>query len=296
MKHLIRFDWAVKRLLRNKANFGILEGFLSELLGEDISIDSILESESNRDTSYDKFNRVDLLVSNSKGELIIIEIQNNREHDYLLRILYGTSKLLVENMDVGMRYASIKKIISVNIVYFDLGHGQDYIYHGTTNYVGLNKHDILKLSADQEILYKTPHISSIYPEYYVIKVNQFNEVAKNTLDEWVYFLKTDEIKDDFKAKGLKQAKEQLDILKLSDAERKDYERYVEQERYEESLIISNYMVGEEKGKIEGRMEGMEQGKRQQQMEMAARCLKKGMSIEDIAELTGLTADEIRANS
>ena len=296
MKHLIRFDWAVKRLLRNKANFGILEGFLSELLGEDISIDSILESESNRDTSYDKFNRVDLLVSNSKGELIIIEIQNNREHDYLLLILYGTSKLLVENMDVGMRYASIKKIISVNIVYFDLGHGQDYIYHGTTNYVGLNKHDILKLSADQEILYKTPHISSIYPEYYVIKVNQFNEVAKNTLDEWVYFLKTDEIKDDFKAKGLKQAKEQLDILKLSDAERKDYERYVEQERYEESLIISNYMVGEEKGKIEGRMEGMEQGKRQQQMEMAARCLKKGMSIEDIAELTGLTADEIRANS
>ena len=137
MKNLIRFDWAVKRLLRNKTNFGILEGFLSELIGEDIKIDSILESESNKDSKNDKFNRVDLLVKNSKEELIIIEVQNNREHDYLLRILFGTSKLLIENMNTGMIYSQIKKVISVNIVYFDLGQGDDYIYHGTTNFIGL---------------------------------------------------------------------------------------------------------------------------------------------------------------
>ena len=34
----IRFDWAVKRLLRNKANFGVLEGFLTVLLGEPLQI------------------------------------------------------------------------------------------------------------------------------------------------------------------------------------------------------------------------------------------------------------------
>jgi len=48
-KNLVRFDWAMKRLLRNKANFGVLEGFLSELLREDIQIDQILESEGNQD-------------------------------------------------------------------------------------------------------------------------------------------------------------------------------------------------------------------------------------------------------
>ena len=115
MKNLIRFDWALKRLLRNKTNFGILEGFLSELLCEDVLIENILESETNKDYKEDKLARVDLLVKDSKGELIIIEIQNNREHDYLLRILFGTSKLLIENMDEGMRYSQIKKIISVNI-------------------------------------------------------------------------------------------------------------------------------------------------------------------------------------
>ena len=131
MKNLIRFDWAVKRLLRNKANFVILEGFLSELLSEDIFIQEILESEGNKENKYAKFNRVDLLVINLKGELIIIEVQNDKEHDYLLRILFGTSKLLIENISEGMQYSQIKKIYSVNIVYFDLGQGDDYIYHGT---------------------------------------------------------------------------------------------------------------------------------------------------------------------
>ena len=276
MKNLIRFDWAVKRLLRNKANFGILEGFLSELIGEDIKIDSILESESNQDYKNDKFNRVDLLVKNSKEELIIIEVQNNREHDYLLRILFGTSKLLIENMNTGMMYSALKKIISVNIVYLDLGQGDDYVYHGTTNFIGINKKDTLKLSEEQQLLYKTENISKIYPEYYVIKVNQFDDIAKNTLDEWIYFLKKEEIKDEFRAKGIKQAKEELDILKLSEAERKEYEKFVEQERYEESLIVSNYRVGELK----------------KSHEIARQMKKNGEHIDKIILYTGLSKQEI----
>ena len=291
MKNLIRFDWAVKRLLRNKVNFGILEGFLSELIGEDIKIDSILESESNKDNKNDKFNRVDLLVKNSKEELIIIEVQNNREHDYLLRILFGTSKLLIENMNTGMVYSQVKKVISVNIVYFDLGQGEDYIYHGTTNFIGLNKKDTLKLSEDQQLLYKTETIAKIYPEYYVIKVNQFNELAKTTLDEWIYFFKTEEIKDEFKAKGIKQAKIELDILKLSETERKEYEKYIEQERYEESLIVSNYKVGELKG-IEEERKRQEEKRRNEKKEIAKNLISAGVGLDVIIKSTGLTKEEI----
>ena len=61
-RNLIRFDWAIKRLLRNKADFSVLEGFLSELLKDEISIQTILESESNQRIDSDKFNRVDILV------------------------------------------------------------------------------------------------------------------------------------------------------------------------------------------------------------------------------------------
>jgi predicted transposase/invertase (TIGR01784 family) len=288
MKTLISFDWAVKRLLRNKANFGILEGFLSELISEDIKIDSILESESNKLNKYQKFNKVDLLVRNSKGELIIIEVQNNQEQDYLLRILFGTSILLVNNIDEGKDYMDVKKIISVNIVYFDLGQGEDYIYHGTTNFTGLYKKDILKFSVDQQLLFKTDNIHKIYPEYYIIKVNQFDDIAKNTLDEWIYFLKKDEIKDEFKAKGLKDAKKQLNVMNLSKPDRQDYESYIENQRYERSMILTNYKVGELKGREEGKIEG----KIEEKIEIAKKCLEKAMSIKDIAELTGLSKEEI----
>jgi hypothetical protein len=54
-KKLILFDWAIKRLLRNKANFVVLEGFLSELLFDNIKIEQILESEANQETDDDKF-------------------------------------------------------------------------------------------------------------------------------------------------------------------------------------------------------------------------------------------------
>ena len=281
MKNLIRFDWAVKRLLRNKANFAILEGFLSELIGEDIKIESILEGESNKEDKYQKFNRVDALVQNCKGELIIIEIQNNQEQDYLLRILFGASILLVNNIDEGMDYAEIKKIISVNIVYFDLGQGNDYVYHGTTEFEGIHNHDILKLSKDQESLYHTGIVSKIYPEYYVIKVNQFNDIAKDTLDEWIYFLKKDEIKDEFNAKGLKEAKRQLDIMKLSEEERKEYEKYIEQQRYERSLILSNYKVGEMQGEIN------------KAQEIAKNLLHSVVNIDIISKATGLSIEEIQ---
>ena len=81
----IRFDWAIKRLLRQKANFDVLEGFLTVFLGEKITIDEILESESNQLSADDKFNRVDIKAKNSKGEIVIIEIQNTRELYYLHR-------------------------------------------------------------------------------------------------------------------------------------------------------------------------------------------------------------------
>ncbi len=90
-------------------------------------------------------------------------------------------------------------------------------------------------------------ISDIYPEYYILRINQFNDIAKNTLDEWIYFLKNEEIKTDFKAKGLNEAKEVLDVLKLDPTEREIYERKEENRRYKESLL---YTGKRKKGKLE----------------------------------------------
>ena len=131
---IIRFDWAMKRLLRNKANFSVLEGLLTTLLDEKIIIRRLLESESNQEDEYDKYNRVDMLAENSKGELVLIEVQNNNEYAYFQRMLFGTSKLVTEYINRGESYDKVRKVYSVNIVYFSLGHGTDFVYHGKTEF------------------------------------------------------------------------------------------------------------------------------------------------------------------
>ena len=224
--------------MRNKANFVVLEGFLSELLFDNIKIEQILESESNQDIDDEKFNRVDILTQNSKHELIIIEIQSTYEIDYFHRMAFGVSKSISENLKLGQKYSEIRKVISINIVYFDLGQGQDYIYTGKTDFRGLHQNDLLGLSSKQKTTFLKERVSDIFPEYYLLKVNQFNDNAKDTLDEWVYFLKNSEVKDDFKAQGLKEASEVLDIMRLSKDDQYGYNRYLDSLHLKASEIFT----------------------------------------------------------
>ena len=280
MKRLVRFDWAIKKLLRSKTNYVILEGFLSELLNFDIKIVKILESESNKEELEDKYNRVDILVEDDKGELVLIEVQVNTELDYFSRMLYGTSKIVTEYINESEPYLKVKKVYSVNVMYFDLGQGEDYVYHGTTKFIGLNKNDELLLNEKQRRVYQKQHIKDIFPEYYVVKVNQFDDLAKNTLDEWIYFLKNEEIKDNFKAKGLKEAKEKLDSMKLSPEEMKAYKRYVENLHYKASMVDSSYG--------EGVRDGIEQGKLE-----AAKSLLDVLDDKTIADKLGLAIVQVQ---
>lgn len=279
-KKLIRFDWAIKRLLRDKANFVVLEGFLSELLFEDVKIKEILESKSNQEIDKDKYNRVDILTQNAKNELVVIEIQNTYEIDYFHRMIYGASKALTENITLGASYAEIKKVISINIVYFDLGQGKDYIYRGKTNFEGLHQKDLLQLSNKQKKTFIKQNVSDIFPEYYLIKVNQFNDIAIDTLDEWVYFLKNSEVKDEFKAKGLAEAKEAFDIMRLDKEQHYAYNRYLDSLHVKASDAFSLQMEAEDKVRQD------------EKVEMAKKAIKKGLDNDTIAELTDLTIEQI----
>jgi predicted transposase/invertase (TIGR01784 family) len=278
-KKLIRFDWAMKKLLRNKANFDVLEGFLSELLRFDVLIESILESESNKDDIYDKFNRVDILVKSQSNELMLVEVQNDSEVDYFQRMLFGVSKLVTQYIKEGEPYGTIKKIYSINIVYFGLGQGKDYVYEYKGEFVGLHEHDILVPTALQKEKYRIEKIADIFPKYYLLKVNNFNKVAENTLDEWVYFLKTNKVEDNFKAKGLDKAKEKLAYEKLSETEKETYDKYQENITIEKSVVYT--------------------AKEEEKRAIAKNMIKLGLDSEVISKATGLThaqIDQLRAES
>lgn len=227
MANYIRFDWAMKRLLRNKANYAVLEGLLTTLLEDKVKICKLLESESNQEDEYDKYNRVDMLAEDSRGELILIEVQNNNEYAYFQRMLFGASKLVTEYINRGEGYEKVRKVYSVNIVYFSLGHGKDFVYHGKTEFRGIHEGDLLELSPFQRQTFKVDQVSQLYPEYYILKVNDFNRVAKTPLEEWIYYLNTGEVPEGATAPGLETVKEQLQLDRMSQDELKAYYRHLD---------------------------------------------------------------------
>ena len=284
IKNHIRFDWAAKKILRDKKNFDILEGFLSELLNEDIRIEGLLESESNPEEENEKFNRVDLYAENSKGEHIIIEIQNTRELDYLMRMLFATSKAITERLPIGAKYAAVKKIIAVSIVYFDLGKGDDYVYIGQTKFIGLHNKLELQLTGVQKRLFDKQSVHQIYPEYYLIRAAKFDDVINDTLDEWIYFFKNSEVLDSFRAKGMKEVREKLMIMNMSEEERQRYDRYITQLSDEASYAETLKVEAEERVREDERKKNL--------TEVAISMIKMNFPNDQIAQITGKSEEEI----
>ncbi|MBX9742214.1 MAG: Rpn family recombination-promoting nuclease/putative transposase [Chthoniobacterales bacterium] len=285
-KKLVRFDWAIKTLLRNKVNFPILAGFLSELLHTDVTIESLLESESNKKDPQDKSNRVDVFAKLANGERVIIEVQCEHEWDFLSRMLYGVSKVVVEHLKEGDPYGLIPRVISVNIVYFDLGHGEDYIYHGMTQFRGIYKDDTLQLGELEKKHYPDhiDQIAHILPEYYVLKVDKFDLKVRNTLDEWIYALQQSEVKPEFRAKGIRQAANQLGVMNLSEEERRAYERHIGDVRISKSTLETSFTDGLLQGEAKGRTEGVSI--------MIRNMHHSGLEIAAIAKIARLSQQEV----
>lgn len=309
-ENYIRFDWAMKRLLRDKANYVVLEGFLASLLGKRFKIHRFLESEGNQEDEEDKYNRVDILAESEDGELCIIEVQNSRELSYFHRMLYGVSKAITEYIGLGKPYEEVRKVYSINIVYFELGQGKDYVYHGKTEFVGLHQpHDTLKLSVRQNEKFfgnkeldvmKRNAASDLFPEYYVLRVNDFDKVATTPLDEWIEFLKTGNISAKAKAAGLSEARERLRVDALSDKDKQAYYRHMESVRHMKSLFDTSRDEGYEEGMDKGLAKGMDmglakglaKGRSERAKEIAKQLKAMGLTTEQIAQATGLTLDEI----
>lgn len=280
----IRFDWAIKRLLRQKANFGVLEGFLTVFLGEKINIIEILESESNQQSATDKFNRVDIKARNSKDEIIIIEIQNTRELYYLERILYGVAKAITEHISLGDKYYQVKKIYSISVLYFDIGKGSDYLYHGQNTFIGVHTGDQLQVNVKERgaIMQRMP--SEIFPEYILIRVNEFDKVAVTPLEEWMDYLKTGKIRPDTTAPGLNEAREKLKYYSMTPKERKAYDEHLN------AVMIQNDVL--DTAKLEGRIEGRAEGRAEEKQENARKMKAMGLTNEMIHQITGLSVEEI----
>ena len=302
---IIHFDWAAKNVLRDKANFVILEGLVSTILDEPIHIVELLESESNQANPSDKFNRVDVKAKDSRDDIILVEIQLTKELYFLQRILFGVAKTITDHISLGTRYENVKKVYSINIIYFDLGKGSDYLYHGRNQLVGMNTGDTLQVNTKEMDGIRTVGSDKVFPEYYIIRVNQFDSDGDSPLEQWVRYLKDGTVKEGTTVPGLAEAGERLRILMLSDKERKVYEEYLYNMNYQNDVLNTAKLDGKLEGLAEGKKEGIAQGKKEgleegkkeganeTNINNALKMKELGIDTDTISKVTGLTKERIQ---
>ena len=298
----VRFDWAAKKTLRDKSNFCILEGLVTVLLNEPVYIIELLESESNQEDPTDKFNRVDIKAKNSKDEIILIEIQLTRELYYLERILYGVAKAITEHIQLGNKYDQVKKVYSISILYFDLGKGEDYVYRGQTIFRGVTKNDTLQITSKEKNTIQMKSPEEVFPEYYLIRVNAFNKLAENHLDEWIRYLKDGEIDENTTAPGLQEVKRKLEYMSMSKSDKLAYDEHINAVMIQNDVISTAMKEGRAEGKAEGRIEGKAEGRiegraegrAESQREIAQAMKANGMPAEMISKFTKLSLQEIES--
>nr|VFJ92499.1 MAG: conserved hypothetical protein (putative transposase or invertase) [Candidatus Kentron sp. H]VFJ93402.1 MAG: conserved hypothetical protein (putative transposase or invertase) [Candidatus Kentron sp. H]VFK00207.1 MAG: conserved hypothetical protein (putative transposase or invertase) [Candidatus Kentron sp. H] len=279
-RKIISFDWAIKTVLRDKANFDVLEGFLTALFGRPISILDMLESESNQRDEADKYNRVDFLAKTGDGERIIVEVQYLPEMAYFKRLAYGAAKTIVENLRLGEPYTDVRKVYSVSLLYFDISKDDDdYIYHGGTEFTGLHTHRVARLKESLVSEQVFVNETNVFPEYYLIPLGCFADIVRDDLDQWIYAFKNNEVPDGFTAPGIGALKEKFDYLKMDEKERRRFDKYIDYARSTWGMI--------EHARQEGREEGIEQGIHQKATEIARLLEQKGWSSAQISEVTGI---------
>ena len=307
-REYIRFDWAIKRILRDKANKDVLEGLIQVLIKEPVTITEILESESKtmvstnrQDRREDKGNRVDVKAMTGKGEIIIVEVQLTKERDFFQRILFGSVTAINDQIGTGQDYEVIKKVYSVNILYFNFGSGDDYAFHGVTTFRGMtNENAVLEFNNKNERKYmdsERRRITSpdeVFPEYFLLIVDRFNEVARTPIEEWMAYLKDGAIREDTTVPGLQEARRKLEYMSMTDEERREYRDYMVSVHAAKDAIETAKEEGRAEGREEGRAEGIEEGQHKEKAETVRRLSQIGLTLEQIAQGTNLTIEEVTA--
>src|ERR1700729_3284137 len=298
-KTFISFDYAIDLLLKDRICYEIVEGFISALLVSNgysrVKIKSILESESNREERILKRSVADVIVEDEAGNKYLVEIDRSYTSMFLHKACFNTSRLIVDSISANDDYSTIKKVFHINLLYFPFNNMKSPLYHGKTIFHEIDKEHPQNIHL-MDMTLNAFDSYNVFPEYFVISVPMFNDVIKDEMDEWLYMMKHSKIPENFKSPYMQKVAQRLSILTMTKDEREKYRA-----DRSETLKGRDYLVSaEEKGIEIGEARGREEEKlkaeaklREEKLKIAEKLLSKRTAIEDIAEITGLTEDQIK---
>ena len=226
---------------------------------------------------------IDIKAKTKDNQTVIIEIQLCGNIDFLKIIFYYISKNVVNEVMEGENYNNVQKIISINLLDFNLKFGDKGKAHRCFKLIDTKD---LNISLDLIQI----HILEVKRFIEIIKNSTKEELKNNRLLSWMKFFTSDNlelIEDELKEENQIMSKVIEEYRKFT-SDDKMMRAYAAREAF---LVGQKMMLRRERedGFDEGKLEGIKEG----QISMAKSMKTKNLDINLISEITGLTIDEIK---
>ncbi|WP_353288481.1 Rpn family recombination-promoting nuclease/putative transposase [Wolbachia endosymbiont (group A) of Tromatobia lineatoria] len=288
-------DVSFKRIFGTEKNKDILIHFLNDILGftgkNEIKDIEFLSTIQDPDIAAKKQSIVDVLCRDSTGAQYICEMQVAKTKGFEKRAQYYAAKAYSRQADKGDQYHNLKEIIFIAIA-------DCVLFPNKSEYK--SKHTIRDEDTNEHDLKDFYFIFIELPKFPKNKEDQL----ENIVEKWVYFFRyADETSEEELEKIIgsdviiKKAYEELNRFNWSEKEFIAYEQEIKRILDEQAVLAQKLDDATEKGREEGKEEGIqighEKGRKAEKIEVAKNSLKAGVSIDVIAQITGLSIDEIQ---
>ncbi|WP_264685595.1 MULTISPECIES: Rpn family recombination-promoting nuclease/putative transposase [unclassified Wolbachia] len=286
-------DISFKRIFGTEKNKDILIHFLNDILGfagknaiQDIEFLSTIQDP---DIASKKQSIVDVLCRDENGLQVIVEMQVAKTKGFEKRAQYYAAKAYSRQADKGDQYHDLKEIIFIAIA-------DCILFPDKSEYK--SKHTIRDEDTNEHDLKDFYFIFIELPKFPKTKEDQLSSIV----EKWVYFFRyADETSEEELERIIgsdliiKRAYEELNRFNWSEKEFIAYEQEIKRIRDEQAVLAQKLDDAKHEGRQEGRQEGIqighEKGRKEREIEVAKNLLKAGVSVNLIAESTGLSIDE-----
>lgn len=266
-------DFVFKRIFGSEENKDILLAFLNRTFmeaGEPPLTEIVLMNPyTDKDSPRDKQSIFDIQAKTAEGKLINVEMQLFNKYDNEKRTLYYWSKQYAGQLEEGHSYKKLRKCVTINILNFSILPNNRYhnIFHLREDHSGITLIDDIEI-----------HIMELS------KLNLQHIPNEGGLLNWLLFLKSEDTTNwevlRVNEPALSKAMTALEYLSQDAEARRMYE-------------MRQKALHDEASMLEGaRAEGESVGRTKEKLEVAQNMINKGMDFTTIAELTGLSLEQL----
>ena len=221
---------------------------------------------------------IDVKAKTKDNKTVIIEFQLCGNKNFLDRIFYYISKNIVSELKEGENYQEVQKIISINLLDFNLDFGDEGKPHRCFKLIDTEDQNI---SLD----YIQMHIIEVQRFIYILEKSTVKELKKNKLLSWMKFFTSDNL--ELIENELKEANP------IMTKAIEEYKRFTSDDKLMRAYAARDaFLVGQKLMLLRERKEGREEGEKIKAISMAKAMKNDGADINLISKYTGLSIEEV----